>query len=175
MKQLGFSFDISRCSGCMSCLVACLDENDLPDDSPSYRHVTSMEKGRFPSAAISFFSLSCLHCGDAPCMMVCPTGAIFKRERDGIVDVNQDICIGCHSCAVACPFGAPQFPDGVRMSKCHFCIDRVEHDLEPACVRVCPAGALDYGPMERLAEQKADRASHAFLESASANLLSEKP
>jgi len=173
MKQLGFSFDISRCSGCMACIVACLDENDLPDDSPSFRHVTRAEKGKYPLARISFFSISCLHCGDAPCMMVCPTSAICRRDEDGIVDFNQDLCIGCHSCAVACPFGAPQFPEGGKMSKCHFCIDRVEHDLEPACVRVCPTRALGYGLMDELAEQKAHRASLSFLESASAGSIPE--
>ncbi len=165
MKQLSFSFDANRCSGCMSCIVACLDENDLPDDSPSFRHVTRMEQGRYPAAGISFFSISCLHCGDAPCVMVCPTEAISKREADGVVEVDQDLCIGCHSCALACPFGAPHFPEGVRMSKCHFCIDRVEHDLEPACVRVCPGHAIGFGPVDELAEQKAHKASIALLTS----------
>jgi anaerobic dimethyl sulfoxide reductase subunit B (iron-sulfur subunit) len=165
MKQYSFSFDVNRCSGCMSCIVACLDENDLPGDSPSFRHVTQMEKGQYPFVGISFFSISCLHCGDAPCLMVCPTGAISKRDKDGVVEVNQDLCIGCHSCALACPFGAPQFPEGVRMSKCHFCIDRVEHDLEPACVRVCPGKAIGFGPVDELAEQKAHKASIALLTS----------
>ena len=165
MKQLGFSFDVSRCSGCMACIVACLDENDLLDDGLTFRHVTRLEKGRFPEVNISFFSISCLHCGDAPCVMVCPSGALYKREEDGIVDINQDLCVGCHSCALACPFGAPQFPEGGKMAKCHFCIDRVKHNMEPACVRVCPTNALGFGPMNELAAQKAERASISILES----------
>lgn len=168
MKQYGFSFDISRCSGCMSCIVACLDENDLPEDSPSFRHVTQLEIGEYPLTEILFASISCMHCGDAPCLMVCPTGAISKRDKDGLVEVNQDLCIGCHSCAIACPFGAPRFPEGTRMIKCHFCIDRVEQGFEPACVRVCPGRAIGYGPMEEIAEQKARRASIAFLSSSPA-------
>ncbi len=167
MKQYSFSFDANRCSGCMSCIIACLDENDLPEDSTSFRHVTRMETGQYPNVGISFFSLACLHCGDAPCLMVCPTGAISKRGKDGVVEVNQDLCIGCHSCALACPFGAPQFPEGVRMTKCHFCIDRVEHGLEPACVRVCPGQAIGFGLANELAGQKAHKASIAILSSLS--------
>ena len=105
--QMAFSFDVSRCSGCMACVVACQDENDLPGDGLSFRHVTRLEKGQYPKASISFLSLACLHCGDAPCMMVCPTGAIYKRDWDGIVDVNRDLCVGCHSCALR-RFSPPQ-------------------------------------------------------------------
>ena len=171
--QLGFSFNVSRCSGCMACIVACLDQQDPSGDCRTFRHVTRLEKGRYPSVSISFISLPCLHCGDAPCVMVCPTGALFKREQDGIVDVNQDLCVGCHSCALVCPFGAPQFPEGGKMSKCNFCIDRVEHHMEPACVRVCPTRAIGFGPMEKLAEQKAAKASRAILNSI--NILSPGP
>lgn len=165
MTQLGFSFNVTRCSGCMACVVACMDQNDLPGKGPSFRHVTRLEKGEFPTVKISFLSLSCQHCGDAPCMMVCPTGAIYKREEDGIVDVNQDLCVGCHGCALACPFGAPQYLEGGKMSKCNFCVDRVNRDLEPACVQVCPTRALGVGSMEKLAEKKAEEASRSILES----------
>jgi DMSO reductase iron-sulfur subunit len=165
--QLGFSFNVSRCSGCMACIVACLDHQEPSGDSHPFRHVTRLEKGGYPSASISFISLACLHCGDAPCVMVCPTGALFKRDQDGIVDVKQDLCVGCHSCALVCPFGAPQFPEGGKMSKCNFCIDRVERNMEPACVRVCPTRAIGFGPMEKLSENKASKASKAILDSIS--------
>ena len=165
MIQLGFSFDISRCSGCMACIVACQDENDLPGGGLFFRHVTKLEHGRHPTVNISFLSLSCLHCGDAPCLMACPSGAMRKREEDGIVDVDQDLCVGCHSCALACPFGAPQFPDSGKMAKCHFCLHRIEHGLEPACVRVCPTRALGFGPMEQLSQEKAEKASRSILAS----------
>ena len=161
--QLGFSFNVSRCSGCMACIVACLDENDLKDRQSAYRHVISVEKGTYPDVDLRFVSLSCLHCSDAPCMMACPTGAITRNEKNGIVDVNPDICVGCHSCALACPFGASRYNDGYKMSKCHFCIDRVRHGLAPACVRICPTRALDFGPMERLTRQKAEGSSWSLL------------
>ena len=162
--QIGFSFDVTRCSGCMACVVACQDENDLPENGPSFRHVARVERGEYPTVNMSFLSLACLLCGDAPCLMVCPTGAIFKRGEDGIVDVHQDLCVGCHSCALACPFGAPQYPDGGKMSKCHFCADRVDHGMEPACVRVCPTRALGFGSMDNLSRQKAEKASRLVLE-----------
>jgi len=163
--QLGFSLDVSRCSGCMACVVACQDQNDLPEDAKSFRHVTRLEQGRFPDVSISFVSVACLHCGDAPCLMVCPTKALFKREQDGVVDVNVDLCVGCHSCALACPFGAPRFPWGEKMAKCDFCIERVLHGLEPACVRACPTRALSFGPVDDLTVAKAEKAGATLLRS----------
>lgn len=162
--QMGFSFDVSRCSGCMACVVACQDENDLPGGGLSFRHVTRLEKGHSPVVSMSFLSLACLHCGDAPCLMVCPTGAIYKRDRDGIVDVNQDLCVGCHSCALACPFGAPKYLENGKMSKCHFCVARIERGMEPACVRVCPTRAIGFGTMDSLSRQKVEKASKFILE-----------
>jgi len=162
--QLGFSFNFSRCTGCMSCIVACQDQNDLPG-GVAFRHVIKLEKGKYPSVKFSFLSLACLHCGDAPCVMVCPTGALQRRDRDGIVIVDRDLCIGCHSCALACPFGAPQYLEDGKMAKCDFCVARLEAGLEPACVRVCPCRALDFGPLEKLENIIAERASRTILES----------
>lgn len=148
----------------MACVVACQDENDLPGGGLSFRHVTRLEKGHSPVVSMSFLSLACLHCGDAPCLMVCPTGAIYKRDRDGIVDVNQDLCVGCHSCALACPFGAPKYLENGKMSKCHFCVARIERGMEPACVRVCPTRAIGFGTMDSLSRQKVEKASKFILE-----------
>jgi anaerobic dimethyl sulfoxide reductase subunit B len=161
--QLGLSLDPSRCSGCMSCVVACLDQNDETGDGPAFRNVTRYEKGNYPETRISFLSISCFHCGDAPCRMVCPTNAIYRRPGDGIVDVNQDLCIGCHSCALACSFGAPHYDAKGKMSKCHLCATRVDAGLDPACVQACPTRALSYGPLEQLSTQKADKASREIL------------
>lgn len=160
-NQLSFSFDVSRCSGCMACIVACQDQNDFVSDIIAYRHVTRHEfDGR-----LCFLSLSCLHCGNAPCMMVCPSGAIFKREQGGIIDVNRDLCIGCHSCELACPFGAPKFAEDGKMAKCDFCNARMEYGHKPACVRVCPTRALDMGPLDKLSEIKSEKAAVKILKS----------
>ena len=161
--QLGFSFELARCTGCMSCIVACLDQNDLPDNGSRFRHVSKIETDAYPEATIRYVSLACMHCGDAPCIAACPTSAIVKRPEDGVVEVDEHLCVGCHTCATVCPFGAPQFPDGARMSKCDLCAARVENGLEPACVRTCPTKALGFGPMERLTEQQAEKASRLIL------------
>lgn len=168
--QLGFSIDVSRCSGCMACVVACLDQNDETGTEPSFRHITKLEKGVFPQARIFFLSQSCLHCGNAPCLQVCPTKAIYKRSWDGVVDINPDLCMGCHSCALACPFGAPRYGQDGKMSKCHLCIKRVDAGLDPACVRVCPTRALRFGPVDDLSIQKAEKASKNIIEAFVTNL-----
>ena len=107
-----------------------------------------------PEAAprLVHFPKSCLHCEDAPCVTVCPTGASYKRVEDGIVLVNEDACIGCGLCAWACPYGAREMdPVEKVMKKCTLCVDRIynenlpEEDRTPACVRTCPAGARHFG------------------------------
>ena len=104
------------------------------------------------AAQIINFPRSCLHCDDAPCVTVCPTGASYKRAEDGIVLVNEDACIGCGLCAWACPYGAREMDaDAGVMKKCTLCVDRIynenlpEEDREPACVRTCPTGARHFG------------------------------
>ena len=166
MSQYAFSFDISRCSGCMACVVACQDQNDfVADDEVAFRHVTKHEEGKHPFARILHLSLSCQHCGDAPCLTVCPTGAIFRRQEDGVVLVNRHLCIGCHSCELACPFGAPKFPEDGKMAKCDLCHIRREHNMKPACVRACSARALDVGALEELSKKKMEKASIVILKS----------
>jgi anaerobic dimethyl sulfoxide reductase subunit B len=166
-QQLTFSFDASRCSGCYACVVACRDQNDAVSDV-ALRSVARYEDGSFPDAGIAFFSLACLHCGDAPCIMACPTGALARRSADGVVDLNRDLCVGCHSCLLACPFGAPRFADDGKMVKCDLCKIRVENELEPACVRVCPTRALGFGSTQALADQKAATACVRLIRSAHA-------
>jgi DMSO reductase iron-sulfur subunit len=166
VNQYAFSFDVSRCSGCMACVAACQDQNDfVSDDTVAFRHVTRYEEGEYPSSRIFCLSLSCQQCGDAPCLMVCPAGAISRRSEDGVVLVDRDLCIGCHSCELACPFGAPKFPGDGKMAKCDLCTIRRGHGLKPACVLVCPAQALDAGPIEELSSKNAGKASITILKS----------
>ena len=108
--------------------------------------------GTAGEARVVHFPKSCLHCEDAPCVTVCPTGASYKREEDGIVLVDEDKCIGCGLCAWSCAYGAREMDqaEGV-MKKCTLCVDRIyndeleEVDRQPACVRTCPAGARHCG------------------------------
>lgn len=161
-RQLVFSFDAQRCSGCMACVVACQDQNDFKAEDIALRQVTALEEGNYP-AVIAHISMSCMHCGDAPCLMVCPTGAIFRHPDSGVVDIDRDLCIGCHSCEMACPFGAPKFPTDGKMIKCDLCIVRIENGLEPACVHTCTTGALTFCDAETASRNKTTAASLKIL------------
>ena len=113
-----------------------------------------MRSGKAPRGRTVHFPRSCLHCETPDCVTVCPTGASYKREEDGIVLVNPDTCIGCKLCSWACPYGAREYDyaDGV-MKKCTLCVDRIYNenldplDRVPACVRACPTGARHFGDL----------------------------
>lgn len=157
--------DVKRCSGCQACVVACLDQNDLFDIRRQnfWRQVDKIENGSFPEVKVSYISLTCMHCQDTPCIIGCPTGAIFKEEETGIIGVRKEICIGCHSCSLACPFGIPRFDKNGKMEKCQMCRERVHHGLEPACVHICPTKALKFGEINELAQQTGMKASARIL------------
>jgi anaerobic dimethyl sulfoxide reductase subunit B (iron-sulfur subunit) len=153
--QLGFFIDQSRCIGCNTCVVACKDWHDIAAGQVNWRWVTMVEKGSYPEVFVAFLSLSCMHCAEPLCMTVCPVDAIGKRESDGIVEVDQDTCLGkdaCGLCKEACPWGVPQFgPErDAKMQKCHFCVDQWEEGIKPICVEACPVWALDAGPLDEL-------------------------
>jgi anaerobic dimethyl sulfoxide reductase subunit B (iron-sulfur subunit) len=147
-----FYLDRSRCSGCFACAVACMDQNDLEvsDGAAAWRHVFTVENGAFPDAHLTYISLACMHCEDAPCLLACPTGALHRGAGGQVVGVETDLCIGCHSCSIACPFGVPRFAADGKMHKCDLCGERLQHGLEPACVRVCPTKALRQGDPNEL-------------------------
>ena len=121
-------------------------------EDPSGRSDTPLAETAL--AQITHFPKSCLHCEDAPCVTVCPTGASYKRGEDGIVLVNEDTCIGCGLCAWACPYGAREKDMAEQvMKKCTLCVDRIYNenlepiDRQPACVRTCPASARHFGDL----------------------------
>ena len=99
--------------------------------------------------------MSCMHCEEAHCVTVCPTGASYKRAEDGIVLVDPSRCMGCNYCAWACPYGARELDqdEGV-MKKCTLCVDRIydaqlpEADRQPACVLACPTHARHFGDFD---------------------------
>ena len=144
MKELLLNID--RCVGCGACVVACMDQNDIYPEkgTPAFRRIYQIEEGEHPDTVIHYLSAGCNHCEDTPCIAGCPTGAISKDPETHAVVVNRDLCIGCHSCALACPFGVPRYDLEDKMYKCGLCNDRVKAGLKPACVRVCPFEALTF-------------------------------
>lgn len=169
-KKLGLVIDLDICVGCHACAVNCKEWNsgghaapltdvDAYGDKPmgvwfNRIHTFETKAGDGEPSRTVHFPKSCLHCEEAACVTVCPTGASFKRTEDGIVLVNEAKCIGCKLCSWACPYGAREYDanEGV-MKKCTLCIDRIynenmdEVDRVPACVSTCPAGARHFGDL----------------------------
>jgi len=200
-KKLGLVIDLDICVGCQACAVSCKEWNTggpggamedrdaygadpkgvwfnrihsyevTPEKTPQEKFQDSL--GGCGSSTVHF-PKSCLHCEDAPCVTVCPTGASYKRKEDGIVLVNPDTCIGCKLCSWACPYGAREYDvtAGV-MRKCTLCVDRIyDEDLPeerrvPACVASCPTGARSFGdlgdPNSKVSQRVAEREQLSML------------
>lgn len=176
--QFGFYFDSVRCTGCKTCELACKDYNNL-DTGLSYRHVYDYEGGTwkrngdgtwYQDAFAYHVSLSCNHCADAICLIVCPTGAMH-REDNGIVRVNSQVCIGCGYCTLACPYHAPSVSDITHTSvKCDGCFERLEQKKPPICVDACPMRALKFDDIATIRKTFGTVAEVAPLPAASHSL-----
>lgn len=157
-KQFGFHINLQNCSGCKACQIACRDRNDS-NVGVLWRRVYEISGGEWQNDGdvpvdntFSYFmSSSCQHCTDPACVPVCPTGALHKRDEDGLVVVDANACVGCRYCEWACPYGAPQFNAASgTMSKCDGCYDLVAAGKPPVCVASCQMRVLEYGDIEEL-------------------------
>lgn len=171
--------DASKCMACRGCQVACKQWNDHAGYVPGVRETRNKGSYENPMALDPqtwtrikfteyapqdgqfqwlFFKEGCMHCGEAVCVDVCPTSAL-KHGPYGIVTYERDLCNGCGYCSQFCPFGVPQLEvmnlltGEAKSSKCVFCQDRTTNGLKPACVKTCPAGALDWGDREEMIAQ----------------------
>ena len=145
--KYGFIIDNRKCIGCHACTTACKSEHDVPI-GVNRTYVKQVEKGVFPNTRRIFSVMRCNHCTDAPCVEICPVEALHTRE-DGIVDFDNNRCIGCKSCMQACPYDALYIdPDNNTAAKCNYCAHRVEVGRAPACVDVCPEHAIIAGDMD---------------------------
>lgn len=150
--QMGFIHNNVDCIGCRACEIACKDKNGL-EAGPRLRRVQYIEGGTFPNVFAFKINMSCNHCAEPACLPTCPTGAIFKRQKDGIVDIDSTLCIGCRKCEAACPFGAPQYDPNLNIvSKCNMCVDEQDVGRKPYCVAACMMRVLDVGPIDKLRE-----------------------
>ena len=153
-------YDPEKCWACGACSVACMDQNDIDVSKGQlpFRTVCEFEDPGQMEGSCEYLSISCRHCADAPCMAGCPTGCLQKDLATGMTVYDRSKCIGCHSCAMACPFGIPRFDllDG-KLVKCDGCFVRLESGMAPACVRACAFGALicvDEAGFEKLEQEK---------------------
>jgi formate dehydrogenase iron-sulfur subunit len=170
---MGFFTDTTLCIGCKACEVACKQWNQLPADgleftghsydntghlsATTWRHVAFKEKIGADVGRWLMMSDVCKHCHDAPCLQVCPTGALIYNEF-GDVYLQPDVCNGCAYCISACPFGVlGRSEEDGHAHKCTLCYDRQKDGLTPACAKACPTASIQFGPVHELRRKAKQR------------------
>ena len=152
--------DVSKCTACRGCQVACKQWNDLEatetkqlgtyENPPELNGSTWIRvQFRERPGEWTFLPQTCMHCTNASCEEVCPVGAISHQGEAVVID--QKKCIGCGYCVQACPFHIPHRDEHTGTSrKCRFCIDRITNGEQPACAKTCPSGAIQFGERDTL-------------------------
>ncbi|MGH2789764.1 MAG: formate dehydrogenase subunit beta [Actinomycetota bacterium] len=167
IKQVEVSklVDIDLCIGCKACEVACKEWNDLQVEEThnfggyqSHEDLTAStwDLMRFNEVELEGNDIawlirkdSCLHCEEPGCLLACPAPGAIVQYENGIVDFDQDKCIGCQYCVSGCPFDIPRFDSETKkVYKCTMCVDRISNGMEPACVKSCPTGSIRFGTKE---------------------------
>jgi formate dehydrogenase iron-sulfur subunit len=166
--------DISRCIGCKACQAACMEWNDLrtepvgvnegfytnPRDLSDQTWTLMRFREENVEGSLRWLILKdgCLHCADPGCLKACPAPGAIVQYSNGIVDFHEESCIGCGYCISACPFNIPRLrKEDSKVYKCTLCSDRVSVGLEPACIKTCPTGALQFGSKEDMLFQAQGR------------------
>jgi formate dehydrogenase beta subunit len=158
--------DTSTCIGCKACEVACQEWNDLPAETTvnlgTYQtlpdmtpHVWNLIRFNEVQDGDNLHWLmrkdQCMHCADPGCLKACPAPGAIVQYENGIVDFQQENCIGCGYCISGCPFNVPKLSKVTKkVYKCTLCVDRVSVGLEPACIKACPTSCLSFGTKENL-------------------------
>src|SRR5467141_4079500 len=177
-KTVAKLIDTTKCIGCKACQVACMQWNDLRDkvghnigvyDNPADLTDQSWTVMRFAEVVRDTGPKSgtlewlirkdgCMHCEEPGCLKACPAPGAIVKYSNGIVDFISENCIGCGYCIAGCPFDVPRISKkDSKAYKCSLCSDRVSVGLEPACVKVCPTGAIRFGTKEDMKEFAATR------------------
>jgi formate dehydrogenase iron-sulfur subunit len=167
--------DVSKCIGCKACQVACMEWNDVRDDvgscngtynnpidltDRSWTVMRFYEEERQDLGGLQWLIVKdgCLHCADPGCLRACPAPGALVQYANGIVDFQQEYCIGCGYCQTGCPFNIPRYSvKDQKAYKCTLCSDRVAVGLEPACIKACPTQALSFGSKEDMKDLAAER------------------
>jgi formate dehydrogenase iron-sulfur subunit len=165
--------DVTTCIGCKACQAACMEWNDVRDDVGTNRGAYDNPPDLTPTSwTVMRFTErkegdrfewlirkdGCMHCQEAGCIEACPAPGAIIQYSNGIVDFHEENCIGCGYCITGCPFNIPRLSKKDRkVYKCTLCSDRVSVGLEPACIKACPTGALQFGTKEQMKEYAAER------------------
>lgn len=176
MPRYGFVLNLSTCIGCGACVAACTEENTpvLAEVEPNAevplggrRDIRVVESGVYPTVSRTTYHHVCMHCEDAPCVGVCPTGATHKTS-EGVVLIDYDLCIGCKYCITACPYNARYLNEALGgPDKCTMCYQRLKEGLEPACVSSCPTDSIVFGDLDDPESPVAKLLKHAVPVAAS--------
>ncbi|HEY4838052.1 MAG TPA: formate dehydrogenase subunit beta [Candidatus Acidoferrales bacterium] len=179
--------DTTTCIGCKACEVACLEWNGLsfhetvfdnsyqtmPETAWNYWNLIKFnEHEREDGGGLQLLMRKdqCMHCAEPGCLVACPAEGAIVQYVNGIVDFQQDHCIGCGYCMSGCPFNIPKFSPGAqKVFKCTLCVDRVTQGLEPACIKSCPTGCLHFGTKPEMTELANTRAKQLRDHSGFAN------
>ena len=156
--------DVSTCIGCKACQAACMEWNDLrPEvghntgshDNPTNLGAEAWTVMRFSEVEQNnnlewlIRKDGCMHCADPGCLKACPSPGAIIQYANGIVDFHQENCIGCGYCVTGCPFNVPRISEkDSKAYKCTLCSDRIAVNQAPACAKVCPTGAIQFGTKE---------------------------
>jgi len=172
--QVAKLIDTTKCIGCKACQVACMAWNDLRDDigtctghyeNPHDLSEHSWTLMRFaehenPKGDLEWLIRKdgCMHCEDPGCLKACPSPGAIVQYANGIVDFQEENCIGCGYCVTGCPFDIPRISRKDKKAyKCTLCSDRVAVGLEPACVKACPTGAIVFGTKQDMKQHAEER------------------
>ncbi len=177
MAEMAILIDVTRCTACRACQVACKEWNQLPGEATtftgSYQNPPDLSPTTWSLVQFReswdgngtnwrFRKAQCMHCTDAICYAICPHDAVTKYPEGNVV-INQERCQGCLRCVESCPFQVPRLnPTTKKTVKCRQCIDRVMNGLPPACVKTCTSGALHYGLRVRLLREARARRDRFF-------------
>jgi formate dehydrogenase beta subunit len=187
-REMGVAklIDTTTCIGCKACEVACLEWNGLsfsdtvfdnsyqtqPETSWNFWNLIKFNEYEPEGGSLMLLMRKdqCLHCEEPGCLIACPAEGAIVQYANGIVDFQQDQCIGCGYCLAGCPFNIPKFsPASHKVFKCTLCSDRVNEGLEPACIKACPTGCLEFGTKAEMTAKAETRAQQLREHSGFAN------
>ncbi|MCD8221261.1 MAG: 4Fe-4S dicluster domain-containing protein [Clostridiales bacterium] len=146
MKKITFVIELDRCIGCKGCQASCKMANGVALGNCRNPVKTVGPHGTYPDIQMYFMPAMCQQCENPSCVAVCPTGACYVNDEDGVILIDENLCIGCRSCEEACPYDCCSLnQERLIMDKCNICLSRRAEGEMPACVKNCSGSCLHVG------------------------------